>query len=257
MISILRKNNKKIMAVLGVFLMIAFGWPTFRGRNAARSGSEVVGRIGSDTIYGVEYQNARGEWETLNKELRFFRPSRGSDGRQQFDSFSYAEWELIKRINAAYPQNPMVAVMGARRITSQIDGTTYMLLLREAGKMDVHPSRDSVQEALTALQGEVPGGDDVQRGRAHQAAEGGVDLGRNRRELERCGTRGALLELHHRARAAAVAGEVRRVRRLCVVGRPDPCDSSVGPERSQGPLDLGPEPGVSRAQRAAAEDQIE
>ena len=102
------------MAVLGVFLMIAFGWPTFRGRNAARSGSEVVGRIGSDTIYGVEYQNARGEWDMLNKELRFFRPTRGSDGRQQFDSFSYAEWELIKRINAAYPQNPMVWIRTSR-----------------------------------------------------------------------------------------------------------------------------------------------
>src|SRR5258705_59553 len=60
MASILRKNNKKIMAILGVFLMIAFGWPTFRGKNAARSGSEVIGRIGSDTIYNVEYQNVRG-----------------------------------------------------------------------------------------------------------------------------------------------------------------------------------------------------
>jgi len=162
---VLRKYSKKIMAILGVFLMIAFVAELgMRGRQrSGRSGSDVIGRIGSDTIFGLEYDNARAEWETLTKELRFIRPGRGPDGKQQFDYFSYAEWELIRRINAAYPQNPMIAVMGARRITSQIDATTFMLLLREAKKMDVHPSRDAVQEALTALQGEVPGGDPVLR----------------------------------------------------------------------------------------------
>ena len=164
MLAMLRKNNKKIMAVLGVFLMIAFVADyRVRGRMGKGTGSEVVGRIGSETIYGVEYQNARGEWDMLTKELRFIR--RSQDARQVSD-FSYAEWELIKRINAAYPQNPRIAVEGARRIVQQIDGTTFMLLLREARKMDVHPGRDAVQEALTALQGEIPGGDPVLREQA-------------------------------------------------------------------------------------------
>src|SRR5258706_1908722 len=153
MASILRKNNKKIMAILGVFLMIAFGWPTFRGKNAARSGSEVIGRIGSDTIYNVEYQNARGEWETLTKELRFFRPSRAADGRQQFDSFSYAEWELIRRINAAYPQNPMVAVAGGGGVPPPNDGTTLKLLVRGAEKKDGDPSPDSGERGLRGVLG--------------------------------------------------------------------------------------------------------
>src|SRR5437899_3332193 len=166
MLATLRKNNKKIMAVIGVFLMIAFVADyRVRGRMGNRRGSDVIGRVGGETVYGVEYQNARAEWEMLNKDLRFIRPARGSDGRQQMDYFSYAEWELIRRISAAFPQQPMIAVMAARRITSQIDGTTYMLLLREARKMDIHPGRDAVQEALTALQ-EIPGGDPVLREQA-------------------------------------------------------------------------------------------
>src|SRR6185503_6283544 len=136
MLAILRKNNKKIMAVIGVFLMIAFVADyRVRGRNQGRSGSDVVGRIGSDTIYGVEYQNARNEWDVLNKELRLGR--RGPTGRMGEDSFSFAEWELIKRISPAAPQQPIVAVMAARRIVSQMEATTYLLLLREAWKMHI------------------------------------------------------------------------------------------------------------------------
>ena len=70
MLATLRKNNKKIMAVIGVFLMIAFVADyRVRGRmGRGGSGSDVIGRIGADTIYGVEEQNARAEWDVLNKE---------------------------------------------------------------------------------------------------------------------------------------------------------------------------------------------
>jgi len=165
---VLRKYSKKIMAILGALLMVSF-LADYRGgcaRMRSRAANDVVGHIGGETIHGTEHDSARGEWEMLTKELRFVRPARSPDGRQQFETFSYAEWELIKRIAAAYPQQPVIALMGARKITSQIDATTFMLLLREARKMDVHPSRDSVQEALTALQGEVPGGDPVLREQA-------------------------------------------------------------------------------------------
>src|SRR5205085_4991418 len=87
------------------------------------------------------------------------------NGRMGDDSFSFAEWELIKRISPATPQQPIAAVMYARRIVSQIDGTAYLLLLREANKMDIHPGRDAVAEAMTALQ-EIPGGDPVLREQA-------------------------------------------------------------------------------------------
>src|SRR4051812_5522241 len=166
MLATLRKNNKKIMAVIGVFLMIAFVADyRVRGRNQGRTGSDVVGRINGDTIYGVEYQNARAEWEVLNKELRIGRQVRGPDGRPQADYFSFAEWELIKRIQFATPQQPIVAVMAARRLVSQMDATTFLLLLREARKMDVHPGRDMIQEALTTM-ADIPGGDPVLREQA-------------------------------------------------------------------------------------------
>ncbi|HEV8378897.1 MAG TPA: hypothetical protein VGP99_08605 [Tepidisphaeraceae bacterium] len=166
MLATLRKNNKKIMAVIGVFLMIAFVADyRVRGRNTGH-GSDVIGHIGSESIFGVEYQNARAEWEVLNKELRFARPvSRGPDGRPQGDYFSFAEWELIRRISFATPQQPILAVMAARRMVSQIEATTYLLLLREARKMDIHPGRDAIQEAMTAL-AEIPGGDPVLREQA-------------------------------------------------------------------------------------------
>src|ERR1041384_6001606 len=114
---VLRKYSKKIMAILGAMLMVSF-LADYRGgcaRMRARGrGSEVIGHVAGETIYDVEYQNARAEWELLSKELRFSRPARTPDGRQQMDYFSYAEWELIRRIAAAFPQQPMVAVMAAR-----------------------------------------------------------------------------------------------------------------------------------------------
>src|SRR4051812_20353507 len=132
----LRKNNKKIMAVLGVFLMIAFGWPTFRGKNASRSGSELIGHIGGEKNYNDEYQNARAEWEVLNKELRVPRRLDRGFGQQQpqLELISLAEAGLFDRLAQATPQ-PMAAMIGARQIVSQIDPTTYMLLLREAKKL--------------------------------------------------------------------------------------------------------------------------
>src|SRR5213076_412034 len=107
----LRKNNKKIMAVIGVFLMIAFVSDyKLRGRaSGGRSGSDVIGKIGNDAIHSVEYENAR------------------------------AEWELVKRMNFAMPQQPMMIAFAARRMVAQIEATTYLLLLREARKMDIMP----------------------------------------------------------------------------------------------------------------------
>ncbi|HEV8608288.1 MAG TPA: hypothetical protein VGQ99_23340 [Tepidisphaeraceae bacterium] len=166
MLAILRKNNKKIMAVIGVFLMIAFVADyRLKGRTGGRGGSDVIGRIDGETVHGIEYENARAEWEMLTKGLRIPQMIRGFDGRPQTEFFSFAELPLIQRFTVAMPQQPIVAIMAARRVTSQIEATTYLLLLREANKMDIHPGRDAVQEALTSLQA-FPGGDPVLRDQA-------------------------------------------------------------------------------------------
>src|SRR5437867_565006 len=167
MLATIRKNNKKIMAVIGVFLMIAFVADyRVRGRMGGRGGSDVIGRIGSETVYGVEYQNARAEWEVLNKELRVpRRMDRGFGNEQpQRELISLAEAPLFDRLSLATPQ-PIAAAIGARRIVSQIDATTYLLLLREARKLDIYPGRDAMQSALVNLQ-EVGAVDPVLRDQA-------------------------------------------------------------------------------------------
>ena len=142
------------MAVIGVFLMIAFVADyRVRGRmGRGGSGSDVIGRIGADTISGLEEQNARQEWDVLNKELRALRRmDRGFGDKPQMEVLSFTEATLFDRLSQATPQ-PIAAMIGARRIVQQIDATTYLLLLREARKLDIYPGRDAMQNALANIQ---------------------------------------------------------------------------------------------------------
>ena len=58
MLKVLRKNNKKILAVVGVFLMIAFIIPSFAKRPGRGPQAEVVGQIGDEKIYANAYSQA-------------------------------------------------------------------------------------------------------------------------------------------------------------------------------------------------------
>jgi len=66
----LRKNGKKIMAVMGVLLMIAFALPTatsqFRGKGEGDYGTLYGGNV---KLTGREFQSLQGEWSFLKQRF--------------------------------------------------------------------------------------------------------------------------------------------------------------------------------------------
>ncbi len=101
----LRKNNKKLLAVFGVFLMIAFIVPTV-SKNSLGRGDVTSGYIGDEAIDAIDLNNA------------------------------IAKWEALQRMGL--PQQ-MLGVQTAR-----LDGLSFLLLLREARKMGVQPQSEYV-----------------------------------------------------------------------------------------------------------------
>lgn len=167
MLKILRKNNKKILAVVGVFLMIAFIVPSVAKRPGRGTQADVVGQIGEEKIYANEYSQAQAEWESLNQRVTVPRP--GSRDSDQFAQFSVLEELLANKLyfTARAQAQQQFGSMGmsqfveqyasrlatelAMRQMRQMDATTYLILLKEAQRMDVHVSRDMVQSWLVRL----------------------------------------------------------------------------------------------------------
>jgi hypothetical protein len=151
MLQTLRKNNKKIMAVLGVFLMIAFLASDARVmERMGAGGKDVIGKIAGEPVYAVDYRQAQNEWDTI-KRLGIGQNSTGPDGQQRPEFYSIAQISFLNRLGPAMQQNPFMAFSLSQKLVSDIDHTTYLLLLREAKKMNVQPGRDEVQETITNL----------------------------------------------------------------------------------------------------------
>jgi hypothetical protein len=165
MLKILRKNNKKILAVVGVFLMIAFIIPSVAKRPGRNTQTEVVGQIGDEKIYANAYSQARLEWEALTQRVTV--PRAGARASDEFSRSSVLEEMLAIKLyfTARAQAQQQFGAMGmsqfieqltsriaselAMRQIRQMDATTYLLLLREAQRMDVHVSRDMVQSWLS------------------------------------------------------------------------------------------------------------
>ncbi len=88
MIKYLRKNNKKVMAIFGVGLMIAFAAQSRYGSGSGGPGSQVIGTIGTDQVTEGELVNARQEWRLLKQALVFEYP------RQSGQYVSFLQYEF-------------------------------------------------------------------------------------------------------------------------------------------------------------------
>ena len=73
----LKKNNKKVMAFFGVFLMIAFAAQSRYGSGAGGPGAGVIGHIGDDKITEADLQSARQE-----RNRNYLADRRGERGRR-------------------------------------------------------------------------------------------------------------------------------------------------------------------------------
>src|SRR5215204_1853145 len=65
MTNFIRDNSKKLLAVLGVILMVAFILPSQSDMFSGQSNRYVVGRAGDRKIYSNDLAHAKQQWEVL------------------------------------------------------------------------------------------------------------------------------------------------------------------------------------------------
>lgn len=134
MMDLLRRNNKKILAVVGVFLMVAFIIPATYKSRAEREAMR-VGKVGKTELTNTEYQEAQSAWNHL------------STGGQVFGGFAaeIIAQRLAPRGLDLHPSWRLDAVRQARRIVSSLDTLSYMLLLHEAREAGVQVAPEVIQ----------------------------------------------------------------------------------------------------------------
>ncbi|HWP41023.1 MAG TPA: hypothetical protein VNL70_08855, partial [Tepidisphaeraceae bacterium] len=131
MYAYIRKNQKKLMAILGVILMIAFIIPT--GIRATRPDTEhVVGQIGSEKIYREQILAAEDEWRFIAQTVLQRNPAAAGDSQQ-------SQWVSILT---------MLPEQIVRPIERQPE--TYFLLQAEARKMGLAPNLAEAEHFLSA-----------------------------------------------------------------------------------------------------------
>jgi hypothetical protein len=143
-----QKNQKKLLAVFGAFLMVVFILPSTAGRG--RRQDPVVGYVGKDKIHMTELAQAR------------------------------ADWELLKRIPYPYSQFRRVAWVEYKlgRVASEIEENPelFLLLQKEAERMGIRPSPERVENLLhSELEGPANASQDDQE-RRRSAAESFVTV---------------------------------------------------------------------------------
>ncbi len=122
---VLRKHTKKLLAVFGALLMIAFLLPTSLQRIASGDPSkEVLGRIfDKQEILARDWQITRNQTEILNALVGFLANQPSSQ---------ILDWRLMMR----FSQDPLL---------------DYMLLIQEAQHMGIKVSRKQVDQLLADL----------------------------------------------------------------------------------------------------------
>lgn len=145
MLKYLRANNKKILAVIGVFLMIAFIVPSVTKSSLRGGAREVIGRVAGEKVYGREYHSAAFEWDLLTRRL-FMQHRQFKDVRMTLPA-QQIEQRLMGPMPYSLPQTTRAAI----GIAAGIDALSYMLLLREARQMEARVPEELVREAVERL----------------------------------------------------------------------------------------------------------
>src|SRR5688572_6713456 len=138
----LRRNNKKIMAVLVVFLMIVFVVDMGLRRDGGDDGaSQVIGHLGDAELTGADIRQAQTEWNLL---------TRGELGRFTSDSLAMLLMEEMG-IQGQDFMAQFTAMRSGQQVAGQLDEMTYLLLVKEAERLGIALNRDQVEQMRTRL----------------------------------------------------------------------------------------------------------
>jgi hypothetical protein len=165
MVRLIKKYKKQLLAVFGVLLMVAFV-ADYGVRRVGRSRESDAGSgsfVGDEAIRVSEMRRAHNDWYVLTQRERIEQQVRGYMGQPQQASFSLAEFLLADRLTPALGREG--GLQAARIILKEMDATSYLLLLREAQKMDVRLGKDMAQAYVTMF-ADIPSQDPEAREQA-------------------------------------------------------------------------------------------
>jgi len=140
---IIDKNRRKLLAIFGIVLMIAFvaqmGMPGSRGGGGPDA---VAATVLGENVTGSELAAANREWELL-KVMGRVEETFGRQGTEQ--RFIPALEEIFSK---GFDRG-----FGAymRQVLSQLDGAHYHQLVREARKLNIRPAEDEVKNYSQSL----------------------------------------------------------------------------------------------------------
>lgn len=159
--SLMRKYNKRILAVLGVFLMVSFLIGSFLpGGSGGRGANPVRAKAGDTDLRLNDFLRAAAEWEVLTRQIIINVPISAQGTRRTF-GIPVATWELAARGQAmdASALGWIIQITGqvppslemAAQVVSQITPEAYLLLLTEARRMGVAVGEDRYREVMSKL----------------------------------------------------------------------------------------------------------
>lgn len=131
----IKRNQKRLLAVFGVFLMVAFLMPNFQSAPPSRF-DYVVGTVGDQKLQRDKFDHAYDEWNFLQKRLVVRSQATGT-----------GQWMPV--LYQLPPQfSPMI---GAIQEKPEI----YYLLQYEAREMGLAPQHESAREFLSSPNADV------------------------------------------------------------------------------------------------------
>lgn len=154
MYHLIKKNQKKLLAVFGVLLMVVFIIPPAAKYGSTRA-NVVVAHTGKTPIYQADMSAAKEEWGWLNRQ-----PGRGQPGMVFFSE--------ILRDNPVARNDQMMqfgAFQTGRAIAENINDhpEMFLLLQREAAANGLQVSTDEANEYLKNVLGQPVGTDESDR----------------------------------------------------------------------------------------------
>src|SRR4030095_1238659 len=161
MMNYLRKKNKRILAIVGVFLMVAFIIPSVAKRPDQSNPGEVMGKIGDEKGKGSDLGEAAAEWHALTKGtsqrgydsyvhqmlgLRL-EPAVRQDVVRQYGMLVRFQPQLVRQEIIQRTIGQTAAVV--ETITN--DPAVWYLLKREARRLNVRGDPVLVEREMLAL----------------------------------------------------------------------------------------------------------
>lgn len=129
----MQNNGKYLMAIVGVFLMIAYTFP-YLGRGG--SGSDMVrGRMGKVDIHQSELTRYRNEWDYLNHYAYALQQIPSEEGMQPEQNYAPITRTLGPTVSRQMQDHPEM----------------FALLVEEANQMGVGVSNDQLQTILAKI----------------------------------------------------------------------------------------------------------